>query len=238
MNRILLSLVAISLAACTTTYTEKNLYDPPPFYARFLNTGSDLDARISQTLEALRQNPDSASLHNELGRLLVEKDFPRDAAREFERAINVDNDFYPAWYNLGLARASIGDATGARRAFRRTVSLRKGHGPAHFELGLIEEKSGDRSAAVEHYAKALRHNPELLDVRFNPRVLDSKLMHLALLERYPLEHAAESAGFQTAPAGYAQPVREEAPSRQPTAPEIVPPSPPVTDPGTQTPPPS
>lgn len=237
MNRILLALVALSLAACTTTYRDDNPYETPPFYARFLNTGSTLDAQIAQTLDALRQNPDSATLHNELGHLLMAKDFPKDAAREFERAINLDSRFYPAWYNLGLVRASLGDQIGARRAFRRTVRLRKGHGPAHFELGLLEEKAGDKFAAVEHYAKALRHNPELLDVRFNPRVLDSRLMHLALIDRYPREHARESASFQPTPSGYVQPERE-APSRQPTAPEIVPPAPPVTDPGTQQPPPS
>ena len=237
MKRTLLTVVAISLAACTSTFQrDTNPYDPPPFYARYLDTGSDLDARISQTLDALREDPDSPVLHNDLGRLLIAKDFPRDAAREFERAINIDSRFYPAWYNLGLARAQLGDQNGARRAFRRTVGLRKGHGPAHFELGLLEEKAGDSTSAVEHYTKALRHNPELLDVRVNPRVLDSRLMHLALIERYPLKHAADSAGFQNAPSGYVQPERE-APSRQPTAPEIVPPTAPVTDPGTQTPPP-
>jgi tetratricopeptide (TPR) repeat protein len=236
MTRILLSLAALALAACTTTYQNETLYDPPPFYARFLNTGSDLDAQIAMRLDALRQNPDSPADHNELGRLLIAKDFPADAAVEFERALNLDPGFYPAWYNLGLARASMGDVTGARRAFRRTVQLRKGHGPAHFELGLLEEAAGDMAGAVAHYAKALRHNPELMDVRVNPRILDSGLIHLALLQRYPREHAGESSSFHPAPSGYVQPERE-APSDQPSAEEIITPAPPVTDPGTQTPPP-
>ena len=237
MKRLLLATALLSLAGCAI-FSDGNPYEQPPFYAQFLDTGSRLDADIAATLEALRTNPSSSVLHNQLGALLMEKDFPRDAAREFERAINADSRFYPAWYNLGLVRASLGDISGARRAFRRTVQLRKGHGPALFQLGLMEEKAGDTLAAVDYYAKALRHNPELLDVRFNPRVLDSRLMHLALIERYPRMHAAESATFQTAPRGYVQESLErEAPSHQPTAPEIITPAPPVTDPGTQTPPP-
>lgn len=234
MKRALLTVAALLLAGCASLQ-DTNPYEDP-FYAQFLNTGSELDARIAITLASLRENPDSAVLHNELGALLVQKDFPKDAAREFERAVNLDSRFYPAWYNLGLVRASQGDESGARRAFRRTVHYRKGHGPALFELGLMAEKGGDFSDAVDYYAKALRHNPELLDVRYNPRVLDSKLMHRALIEKYPRSHARDSAAFQHAPAGYVEPERD-APSRQPTAEEIVTPAPPVTDPGTQTPPP-
>ena len=237
MNRIVLTVVALSLAACSTLQDQKkNPYEEPPFYAQFLNTGSLLDARITETLAALRENSDSAPLHNELGSLLVQKDFPKDAAREFERAVNADSSFYPAWYNLGLVRASMGDESGARRAFNRTVHYRKGHGPALFELGLMAEKAGDHSDAVDFYAKALRHNPELLDVRFNPRVLDSRLMHRALLQKYGRQHFRDSASFQDAPSGYTPPERD-APSKQPAAEDIVTPAAPVTDPGTQTPPP-
>ena len=239
MKSILLSLAVLALSGCAALQDD-NPYEPAPFYAQFLDTGSDLDAQIGHHIEALRQDPRSPIHHNELGRLLVQKGFPNDAAREFERAINTDSSFYPAWYNLGLVRASLGNEHGAKRAFRRTVKLRKGHGPALFELGLMEEKAGDHNAAVALYAKALRHNPELLEVRHNPRVLDSRLIHLALIAKYPREHAAESASFQDAPSGYERPsmAEEEAPSPQPAAEDIVTPSAPVTDPGTQETPPS
>lgn len=235
MKRLGLFVATIALAACAANRNS----DPyqAPFYAQFLNTGSSLDARIRQTLLNLRENPASAVLHNELGTLLVQKQFPKDAAREFERAINEDSRFYPAWYNLGLVRASLGDRLGAKRAFHRTVRLRKGHGPALFELGLMAEESGDHDDAIDYYAKAFKHNRELLDVRVNPRILDTKLVSLALLKNYDVDKARISASFAPAPAGYVQPEREkEAPSRQVAPQDIRTPSAPPTDPGTQTPP--
>ena len=238
MKRLLLISVAVlATAGCAELYErDKNPYDNP-FYAKYLNTGSGLDAQISRTLDALRQNPDSARLHNDLGQLLVQKGFPKDAEREFERAVNADTRYYPAWYNLGLVRAARGEDFTARHAFRRTVSLKPGHAAALFQLGLIEEERRDFQAAVRYYAKAYSINPALLDVDVNPRILDSKITHLALLEMYPKQHTRQSMQFQGSPAGY----REREPSKEPTlspqAPpeKIVPPSAPATDPSQQPP---
>jgi tetratricopeptide (TPR) repeat protein len=234
MKRLGLFIAAIALAACSMNRND-NPYEKPLFYEQFLNTGTSLDAQIQQTLLNLRDNPNSAVLHNQLGTLLVQKQFPKDAAREFERAIDADSDFYPAWYNLGLVRASLGDRLGASRAFHRTVRVRKGHGPALFELGLMAEKNGDREDAIAYYAKAFKHNRELLDVRHNPRILDTKLVPNALIANYATDKARLSASFATAPAGYVQP-HPEAPSKQAAPQNIVTPSAPATEQGTQTPP--
>ena len=233
MKRLLLITAATLTALGCVELRDRNPYENP-FYAKYLTTGSALDAQIAQTIEALRQNPDAASLHNQLGALLVEKGFPRDAEREFERAVNAEGRFYPAWYNLGLVRAARGDDLGARRAFYRTVDLKPGHAAALFQLGLIEERRENTQQAIELYAKAFAINPALLDVEVNPRILDTELTHLALLHLYPAKHTRESMQFQGAPAGHRD--REpRAPSRVPRPEDIVPPAPPPTDP-TQQPP--
>ncbi|HYK02465.1 MAG TPA: tetratricopeptide repeat protein [Thermoanaerobaculia bacterium] len=240
----LIALAMVATAGCAAIDNlgrdDKNAYENP-FYAKYLNTGSQLDTDISRTLESLRQNPHSAEAHNRLGAMLVEKGFPKDAEREFERAIDADDDYYAAWYNLGLVRAAHGDELGARRAFRETVDLKPGHAAALFQLGLVEEKRHHRDRAVELYAKAYSINPALMDVRVNPRVLDSKLMHLALLRMYPKEHTRRSMQFQggpvaAAPAPATTPQVQEAPSPQQPASSIVTPVAPTTDPSQQAPP--
>ena len=203
-----------------------------PFYQKYLNTGSRLDAQITRTLNDLRANPRSATLHNTLGQLLVQKGFPKDAETEFERAVNADGHFYPGWYNLGLVRMSRGDWIGAHFAFGRTIHYKPGHSAALFQLGLMEEKRNHQRAAIDYYAKAFLINHSLLDVRVNPRILDSKLVDVALLKAYPNEHARESMAFNPTPPGYVQ-EGLEAPTPQATAAQIVTPAPPVTDPSQQ-----
>ena len=237
MKRLLMiTVAALAMAGCAELYErDRNPYENP-FYAKYLNTGSALDAQINRALDAVRQNPDSARAHNILGALLVQKGFPKDAEREFERAVNADSHFYPAWYNLGMVRASRGEDFGARHAFYRTVAYKPGHANALFQLGLIEEKRKNNDKAVKLYAKAFNINPALLDVAVNPRILDSQLTHLAMLEMYPKKHWKESMQFQGTPAGDREPAPPApAPSPQAAPEKIVPPAPPATPP---TPPPA
>lgn len=212
----------------------ENPYAEQPFYARYLDPSSTLDRQIAERITALRENPASPTLHNELGALLVAKGFPNDAEREFNRALSNDPDFYPAKYNLALIREAKGDIAGAKRALRSTVRNKPGHAIALFHLGLLEERTGNDDAAIELYSRALRYNRALLDVRVNPRVLDSELMDRALLLSYPEEHAERAIRFQGAPVGYVDPPRTEI-SKQPTAEEIITPVAPVTDPSAQPP---
>jgi tetratricopeptide (TPR) repeat protein len=238
MKRMILIAVAAAMVSCSAIKDLREDEKPyeNPFYAKYLNTGSTLDANITRTIETLRENPDSAEAHNTLGALLVEKGFPRDAEREFERAVNADDDYYPAWYNLGLVRAARGDELGARRAFNETVDLKPGHAAALFQLGLVEEQRQHKDRAIDLYAKAYSINPALMDVRVNPRILDSDLTHLALLKMYPHEHNRRSMQFQGAAGAMASgrtPQAQEAPSPQPAPQRIVPPAAPATDPAMQ-----
>lgn len=210
-----------------------NPYDEAPFYARYLRPGNPMDDRIASVVSELKANPGSAMLHNELGALLLEKRFPNDAELEFERATWADGDFYPAWYNLALIREAKGDPSGAVSALKKTLRLRPGHGPARFSLGLLYENQGRIQAAIDQYTKAFAIDHALLDVRTNPRILDSRLIHRALLQMYQGEHAQEAIAFQPPPPGYTE---KEAPSHQPSADEIVTPTAPVTSPAMQPPP--
>lgn len=241
MKRLLsLAAAALALAGCSSMHHNgKNPYEKPLFVEKYLDPAhSELDAQIARNIDALRALPDSAALHNQLGQLLVQKGFPKDAEREFERAVDADGHFYPAWYNLGLLRMARGNYAGANVAFRKTVREKPGHSQALFQLGLMEEQRGHTDAAVGYYAKAFSINHTLLDVRTNPRILDSKLIDLALLELYPKEHARGSMRFIGTPPNYVQQGLETsspAPSPQAAASQIVTPSAPVTDPAKQTP---
>lgn len=229
MNRLLvIAATALVLSGCSLIDRDASYENP--FYAKYLNTGSALDAQINTTLASLRENPGSPALHNELGALLMQKGFPKDAEREFERAINADRHFFPAWYNLGQVRAARGDENGARRAFRNTIAQKPGHAQALFHLGLVEEKRRNIDRAVELYAKAFSINPALMAVSVNPRILDTELVDLALLKLYPTEHDRRSMQFHGTPTGWRDRQDPPAPSKETTPEKIVSPAPAPTDP--------
>jgi len=245
MKRIALLAFAALVATSCTTYKQikthnysKNPYERPLFYTRYLNPNNPLDAWIQRDINALRANPKNAPLHNELGQLLAQKGFPKDAETEFERSVNDDKNFWPAWYNLGLTRAARGDYVGARFAYGRTIHYKPGHAQALFNLGLLEEERGHDQEAVDYYAKAISINHTLLDVKTNPRVVDSSLMHLALLRAYPKTHTREAIAFQGPPSNYgasavpavAPATPTQAPSPQAPPEKILTPAPPIPSP--------
>jgi tetratricopeptide (TPR) repeat protein len=181
-----------------------NPYQRPLFYAKYLTPGNALDDQIRATVIALAANPKSAPLHNQLGQLLSDKGFPKDAELEFDRSVNADRHFYPAWYNLALMRSARNDYMGARIAFGRVLRYKPGHSAALFQMGLMEERRGDYDAAIDDYAKAFAINHALLDVKVNPQILDSRLVAYALIKAYPNEHTRQAMLFQGMPAGYGQ----------------------------------
>lgn len=236
MKRLLvIAAAALALAGCAAMklHRNENPYEKPLFVQRYLNPGDPYDARILRTIDALRANPDNPTLHNDLGQLLAQRGFTKDAEREFDRAISADRKFYPAYYNRALLRMAQGDFSGARRDFLTTVRYKPGHAEALFQLGLMEEQRQDDERAISLYAKAFSINHSLLDVKTNPRVLDSKLIPLALLRMYAKTHARTSMQFVPSPPVQttATTQTQPAPSPQPPAAKIVTPAAPVNDPG-------
>ncbi|HKO55532.1 MAG TPA: tetratricopeptide repeat protein, partial [Thermoanaerobaculia bacterium] len=172
MRRILAATAAaLTLASCAAlTHRDKSPYENP-FYAKYFTSDSPGDQQVRDLVDALRANPDSPNLHNDLGQVLLQRGFAKDAEREFERAVDADKHYYPAWYNLGLVRAAAEDYSGAFRAFRATTHYKPGHAPALFQLGLMEEKRGNSDEAIAYYAKSFLHNRTMLDVHVNPRIV-------------------------------------------------------------------
>src|ERR1700754_4371840 len=98
MKRSLLLVATLAAFGCAELRELRKSEEAPyqnPFYAKYLNTGSALDAQINRALDGLRADGNNVQLHNELGALLMQKGFPNDAQRELERAVNLDKRYYP-----------------------------------------------------------------------------------------------------------------------------------------------
>jgi len=161
-------------------------------FERYLSPEVPEDRAILNYLALAEQGQATSDDLAELGVLLLDKGFPKDAERYLEAAVDADKENVEALYRLGLVRQRMGKEGSAIRCYRKVVNQRPGHAYASFMLALAEEKRGRRDAAVYHYAKAYRHQPALANPVVNPLVYDSHLQSEALLLRYERDVAAAS----------------------------------------------
>ncbi len=87
----------------------------------------------------------------------------RDAAKAaaaLQQAVELRPDFAEAWSDLGNARKSLYDDSGALAAFRRAVSLSPDDAVAQYRLGAQLLDTGAAHDAVEHLDSAVRLDPK------------------------------------------------------------------------------
>jgi len=179
--------VAAAIPLLAAEKAEKKAQEP--FYRRFLVPGNALDDRILEQEKRIADHPDSADLHNDMGNLLAQRRFPKEARQEYETALKLDKHHFLAAYNLGLVWETVADYPHAISAYEKSVSLNHGFPPARFRLGHLYEKRGSNSQAIEQYARAIEIDPEMREPRYNPLVVDSALMSQVSLVIYQRDRA-------------------------------------------------
>jgi tetratricopeptide (TPR) repeat protein len=190
------ALVAVTMAfwlAATVSGKEKEKEkSAEPFFHQFLIAGDPLDERLLEQEKRVAEHPDSPALRNDFGNLLVERRFPKEARAEYKKALKLDPHFFLAAYNLGLMEEIQGRVAQAISAYQLAIKIRPGFPPAHFRLGRLYEKEGRDEDAIPEYAKAFRINNALRDPRYNPLIIDSRLIDRASLLNYPTDVARAS----------------------------------------------
>jgi len=235
--------LVLALASCASWEKSKQKKQEresyaKPFYLKYLSEENELDREILARIDALRADPKSAPMHNELGALLFERRFPKDARYEFERALDCDKRFYPARYNLALLELSEGNSARASRLLKQVIDDKPGNAEAHFALGLIYEKNGRTEAAIDHYVKAFTIDPDMKKYKRNPKLVESDLLTATLLTMYVQSNARASVRFLPAPDGYQAPKPKEEKPPAEAAPAPVPEAAPAEVPAPATPPPA
>ena len=90
---------------------------------------------------------------------------PLSAEGHYLRALEIDDHFLPARFNLAMLYNALGRNREAEKLLREVVRLQPDWGQGHYSLGLLlaEDRSRLRQAA-DHLARAARNIPD------NPRV--------------------------------------------------------------------
>ncbi|MEO7053188.1 MAG: tetratricopeptide repeat protein [Rhodanobacter sp.] len=96
---------------------------------------------------AVQLDPNNARNQLRYGYVLSAMGRQREADLAFEKAIEHDPLFPPAWYWLGRTKAAQGDYAGARRAMQRVLAINPDFTDATAYLGVLALLEGDAAAA-------------------------------------------------------------------------------------------
>lgn len=150
-------------------------------FERFLAPDDPRDQAIARYLAKEKEGRARPADLADMGLLLLEKGFPKDAERYLKKALKASPKDPNIAYRLGIVLQRQGKDRAAKRVYEKVVRWESGFAPAHFMLGLAHERLGHRRAAIQHYVKAYRHYPQLADPKHNPLVLTSQLQVEATL---------------------------------------------------------
>lgn len=126
------------------------------YFARKMNTEA-----VEAFSRAIELDPKYSEARVNLSAVyLVEGDWDGVIHQSTEALKNV---FYStpefAWYNMGRARYSKGDFTGAADSFAEAVEVAPAYTAAWYHLGLALERTGDLKKSLDAYQKALELEP-------------------------------------------------------------------------------
>jgi superkiller protein 3 len=84
----------------------------------------------------------------------------REAAKEaFRKAIQLDESYEEAYFNLGLLLANDGQNDEAEKLLRRATQLDPNYHLAHGRLGILLQEQGRYSEAVSELKRAVEIDP-------------------------------------------------------------------------------
>ena len=108
---------------------------------------------------AVERDPQQATIHAELAKVLSRQERPAEAAAAFERASVLEPGNFRHLHGLGRMLRKTGDRRAAERAFRDALAVEPRAAASATQLGELLLEEGRRDEAAEAFSHALRHAP-------------------------------------------------------------------------------
>lgn len=113
------------------------------------------DQAVEAAKGSLESKPDIVKTHILLGFLYLEQKEPELAAREFQRALELEPNSHDAETGLGGAMILQGDIDGAIEILNKATIANPYPQMTYFNLGLAYEQKGDKEMAITMFKKSL-----------------------------------------------------------------------------------
>ncbi len=117
-----------------------------------------LSCSICLAADQEQQKPDPKDFMQSGSKFVQDKKY-KEAAREFQTAVNLDPNNAEAHLLLGLTLTNLGDFDKAIQSCLKSVELKPSYS-GYYNLGVIYSNQGTYDKASEAYQKAIEQNPK------------------------------------------------------------------------------
>ena len=128
--------------------------------ARIKFTQGDIDACIEHCKSALETKPLDVRVLNILGMAYLKKGWIRDAALEFNKIININSDFIPAYLNLANININSKKPVVAALLYKAALKIDSDSVKARLGLGNSYALIGKYSEAVTEFESVIKKYPK------------------------------------------------------------------------------
>jgi tetratricopeptide (TPR) repeat protein len=186
--------MAATLAACAVLTLHQEFYwkDSPALYQRMIDVTTnnymghiglgvyDLDVNrvddaLTNFVAAVREAPDYAAAHYNLGLAWYRSGEHEKGIRQFYEALRLKPDFVEARNNLAAALERKGLLDDAIREYQEAIRLKPDSAQGRNNLGAALGRKGQLDDAIIQFKEAIRLQPDFADARANlARALEMK----------------------------------------------------------------
>lgn len=117
----------------------------------------NLDGRSEVVVyeSAVRANPQSALMHNDLGIVYAKHGKPQQALASFQQALAIRPDDPVTYFSMAEAYIQLDDKKKAADALEQAIILNPRYAEAHYNLAGLYIFAGQKDKGIEHFQKAL-----------------------------------------------------------------------------------
>lgn len=128
--------------------------------ARSQYKSGEYDDSLKSFQKAIDQDPNNASIHNDMGLVLLKKGLYASAEGHFAKALELDDSCAECYNNLGYLKTALDQPVEAEKYLQKATVLKPDYPDPYFNLAVMYEKSGDVGKAVDYYQSYLKKIPK------------------------------------------------------------------------------
>ncbi len=131
-----------------------------PVVAQIYLKQGEYKKAIIEYRNALKLEPKSVELHNNLG-IAYQKDQQfEEALKAFQTALQLNPNYAQTYNNMGNVYESLGDFQNAQKYYERAIELKPDLADAYNNLGILYGKQGNLERSVKILKQALKIKPD------------------------------------------------------------------------------